>query len=81
MAIRQAVNFPRVEVKARISSDLHRRLLEECGLCACHVNGFVAIAIAHEVARRKQARKEEADVYLESMATEVEEMFHAQVNS
>lgn len=66
MTIRQVTNFPRVEVKARISSDLHRRMVEECGNCGCHQNGFIAIAIAHEVAARKKRRAEEQ--YLEEIA-------------
>jgi hypothetical protein len=69
MAVKQTTNFPRVEVKARISADLHRRLLEECAQCACHVNGFIAIAIAHEVAVRR--RKRQTDGYLDAIAEEV----------
>jgi hypothetical protein len=68
MTNRQTTNFPRVEVKARISSDLHRRLLDECGHCGCHINGFIAIAIAHEVAKRRRERQLQADVYIEQMA-------------
>jgi len=66
MIIRQTTNFPRVEVKARISADLHKRMVEECGNCGCHINGFIAIAIAHEVASRKKRRAEES--YLEEIA-------------
>lgn len=77
MAIRQPTNFPRVEVKARISTDLHKRLVDECGICACHINGFIAIAIAHEVARRRKDRKEEADKYIDDMTIEAESIFNA----
>jgi len=74
MAIRQAANFPRTEVKARISTDLHARMMAECGHCGCHINGFIAIAIAHEVAKRRKERQAQADVYMEqiAMALEVE---------
>lgn len=66
MAVKPIGNYPRVEVKARISSDLHKRMVEECGNCGCHINGFIAIAIAHEVATRKKRRNEES--YLEEIA-------------
>lgn len=72
MAIKQAVNSPRTQVQARISTDLHARMLAECGHCGCHVNGFIAIAIAHEVANRKKSRKEATDAYLETLATAIE---------
>lgn len=62
-------NFPRVEVKARISTDLHRRMLEECGQCGCHINSFIAIAIAHEVANRK--RKRDSDAHLDNIVNDV----------
>jgi hypothetical protein len=70
MAVRQVENHPRAEVRARISADLHRRMLDECGLCACHVSGFIAMAIAHEVASRRKTRKEAADDYLRTVAVE-----------
>ncbi len=77
MTVKPATNFPRVEVKARISSDLHSRMVQECGHCGCHVNGFIAIAIAHEVARRKTMRKNQADAYIDEIAGQVEAEFNA----
>lgn len=77
MAVKQTTNSPRVEVKTRISTDLHRRMVEECGICACHINGFIAIAIAHEVASRKVKRNREAAAYMESIAGQVEAEFNA----
>jgi len=80
MAIKQTANLPRVEVKARISTDLHRRLVEECGLCGCHMNGVIAIAIAREVAYRRNQRKKETDAYIERIIVEAEKETHAKVN-
>jgi len=51
----------RVEIKARITEDLHSRLIAECGHCGCYINGFVAIAIAHEIAARKSRRVQAAN--------------------
>jgi len=70
--ITQKVNFPRMEVKARISKDLHARMMAECGHCGCHINGFIAIAIAHEVAKRRAARKTDSDAYIETTAEQLE---------
>jgi hypothetical protein len=61
MAIRTFKPLKRVEVKARITEELHSRLVAECGYCGCHLNGFIAIAIAHEIAARKTRRKSAAD--------------------
>jgi hypothetical protein len=47
---------PRVEVKARITSDLHRRLLEEQAVCGCSVSALIAIGLARELGIRKQRR-------------------------
>ena len=55
--VRTHVPEKRVEVKARITEDLHARLVAECGECGCALNGFIAIAIAHEIADRKQRRQ------------------------
>jgi hypothetical protein len=52
-------------------------MMAECGECGCHISGFVAIAIAHEVANRKKTRKEAADAYLESITADVEATFNA----
>lgn len=60
MGTPNAQGMPRIEVRTSITPDLHRRLLAECGHCGCHVKGFVAIAIAHEIAARKKKRLEEA---------------------
>lgn len=60
MAIRNAQGMPRIEVRTDITTDLHERLVAECGHCGCHIRGFVAIAIAHEIAARKKKRVEEA---------------------
>jgi len=51
----------RVEVKARITEDLHGRLVAECSHCGCHLSSFIALAIAHEIASRKSRRKQAAD--------------------
>lgn len=77
MAIKQTVNHPRIEVKTRISTELHKRMLEECGICACHISGFIAISIAHEVANRKVKRNREAAAYIESIAGQMEAEFNA----
>lgn len=53
---RQFPKYVRVEVKARITEDLHRRMLAELGECGCSINGFVNIAIAREVAYRRAKR-------------------------
>ena len=55
--VRTLVPEKRIEVKARITEDLHARLVAECGECGCALNGFIAIAIAHEIADRKQRRQ------------------------
>ena len=60
MAVKNAQGMPRIEVRASITKDLHDRLTAECGYCGCHINGFVAVAIAHEIAVRKKKRLEEA---------------------
>lgn len=72
MAIQQKINFPRTEVKARISTDLHTRMMAECGHCGCHINGFISIAIAHEVAKRRKDRQLQADIYIEQIAIAAE---------
>lgn len=51
----------RVEVKARITEDLHRRLVDEIGHCGCSINGFLALAIAREIGARKARRVLEAN--------------------
>jgi hypothetical protein len=60
MAVKNAQGMPRVEVRSSITRDLHDRLTAECGHCGCHINGFVAVAIAREIAARKKKRLEEA---------------------
>jgi len=62
MAIRNAQGMPRIEVRTDISKDLHERLIAECGHCGCHIRGFVAIAIAHEIAARKKKRIDDAAI-------------------
>lgn len=59
--VKTYVPAKRVEVKARITEDLHSRLVAEAGHCGCHLNGFIAIAIANEIASRKSRRKSAAD--------------------
>lgn len=54
--VRTLVPEKRIEVKARITEDLHARMVKECGECGCALNGFIAIAIAHEITDRKQRR-------------------------
>lgn len=61
MAARLDPNIRRVEVKASITEDLHGRLIFECGECGCHLNGFIAIAIANEIAARKSRRRAAAN--------------------
>jgi hypothetical protein len=60
MAVRNTQGMPRIEVRTDITKDLHERLIAECGHCGCHIRGFVAIAIAKEIAARKKKRIEEA---------------------
>ena len=61
MAAKLDQNVRRVEVKAQITEDLHGRLVAECGHCGCHQNGFIAIAIANEIAARKGRRRDAAN--------------------
>lgn len=77
MAVKQTSVYPRIEVKARIAPHLHKRMVEECGMCGCHINGFIATAIAHEVADRKAKRNKEAAAYIDSIAGQVEAEFNA----
>ena len=60
MAFKNTQGMPRIEVRASITKDLHERLVAECGHCGCHIQGFVAVAIAHEIVARKGKRVEEA---------------------
>jgi len=50
----------RVEVKIRITEDLHRRLIEECGYCGCSITGIATLGIARELGVRKAWRQQEA---------------------
>ena len=61
MAAKLDPNVRRVEVKASITEDLHGRLTAECGHCGCHLSGFIAIAIANEIAARKRIRRDTAN--------------------
>jgi hypothetical protein len=61
MAVKNAQGMPRIEVRASITLDLHHRLVAECGLCGCHINGFITTAIAREIGARKLRRAKEAD--------------------
>lgn len=61
MAARLDPGIRRIEVKASITEDLHGRLVAECGHCGCHLNGFIAIAIANEIAARKGRRRDAAN--------------------
>lgn len=71
---------PRVELKVRITKSLHDRMTAECGQCGCSYNGFMALAIAREIAIRRSRRNQEA--YTESIAKaiELEKAHNAQVN-
>lgn len=60
MAVKNAQGMPRIEVRTSITKELHDRLTAECGHCGCHINGFVSVAIAREIAARKKKRLEEA---------------------
>lgn len=55
--VKTLVPEKRIEVKARITEDLHARMVAECGVCGCALNFFMATAIAHEIADRKQRRQ------------------------
>jgi hypothetical protein len=77
MAARLDPKIRRIEVKASITEDLHGRLITECGHCGCHINGFIAIAIANEIAERKSRRRATANAAVLAGQIDIEGKVHA----
>jgi len=62
----------RKELKVRITKSLYERLMAECGECGCTMNAVVTLAIAREIAHRRQRRSEEANARILAGQIEME---------
>ncbi len=67
----------RVEVKSRITGELYERLCIELEFCGCSVSGFLALAIAREIANRKRTRALSAEVEILEGQMDIEGKVHA----
>jgi post-segregation antitoxin (ccd killing protein) len=56
-----ARQMKRIEVKVRITEDLHSRLQEEQRFCGCSISALVTLGLARELGIRRMRRQEEAN--------------------